>query len=626
MPINSEIKQGTKIKPVPKPKPEIGVDTSQDFTKDLIDAVEAGYANLSDLDSFSIKAQTREQLYTLIDAMVQDGRVSAVLETYAEDITAPNNQGDIIWVESENSSIRDYVSYLLKSLEVNKNIFSWTYNLLKYGDVYLELFTEKDVDEENTKVGNKKGVSKPLNEDIKINISNPNNKLINYVEMVNNPAEMFELTKFGQTVSYIKAPVAITNVSNASSVWDNYMTYKMRNTDVLVYDSLKFVHGYLSTDNASRVPEEVRLFDNDKDYDNDENYDAYKIKKGQSILFNNFKIWRELSLLEDSILLNRLTRSGYINFLLVEVGDMPKDRVQLTLQGLKDKIEQKTALNSGKSMQEYTNPGPINNVIYLPTRNGVGNVSSFTLGGDVDPKQLTDLNWFLNGFYGNFRVPKQYFSETDDSTGFNGGTSLTIISSRYAKTIVRYQNAVKQFITDLINVFLVKRGLVGYINKFKICMQAPTTQEEIDRRDAEKSQLDLIQNVTAQFSNLFTLEPSQAIAQAKVLKTMLSNTVSYSGILTILDELILKWEQEEKEKIENEEEGTQEQQEVVNEVPPSEENIEERNTPTTMDFEEEETVEEEPVETSEEEEVESENSENSYLPSFDELNVNGTEL
>ena len=68
------------------------------------------------------------------------------------------------------------------------------------------------------------------------------------------------------------------------------MTYKMRNTDVLVYDSLKFVHGYLSTDNASRVPEEVRLFDNDKDYDNDENYDSYKIKKGQSILFNNFKI------------------------------------------------------------------------------------------------------------------------------------------------------------------------------------------------------------------------------------------------------------------------------------------------------------------------------------------------
>lgn len=625
MPINSEIKQGTKIKPIPKPKPKIGVDTSQDFTKDLIDAIEAGYANLSDLDSFSVKAQTREQLYTLIDAMVQDGRVSAVLETYVEDITAPNNQGDIIWVESENSSIRDFVSYLLKSLEVNKNIFSWTYNLLKYGDVYLELFTEKDIDDENTKVGSKKGVLKPLNEDIKINISNPNNKLINYVEMVNNPAEMFELTKFGQTVSYIKAPVAITNVSNASSVWDNYMTYKMRNTDVLVYDSLKFVHGYLSADNASRVPEEVRLFDNDKDYDNDENYDSYKIKKGQSILFNNFKIWRELSLLEDSILLNRLTRSGYINFLLVEVGDMPKDRVQLTLQGLKDKIEQKTALNSGKSMQEYTNPGPINNVIYLPTRNGVGNVSSFTLGGDVDPKQLTDLNWFLNSFYGNFRVPKQYFSETDDSTGFNGGTSLTIISSRYAKTIVRYQNTVKQFITDLINVFLIKRGLVGYINKFKICMQAPTTQEEIDRRDAEKSQLDLIQNVTAQFSNLFTLEPSQAIAQAKVLKTMLSNTVSYSGILTILDELILKWEQEEKEKKENEEEGTQEQQEVNNEAPSSEENIKERNTPTTMDFEEE-TVEEEPVETSEEEEVESENSENSYLPSFDELNINGTDL
>nr|DAE27130.1 MAG TPA: portal vertex protein [virus sp. ctnRj46] len=39
--------------------------------------------------------------------------------------------------------------------------------------------------------------------------------------------------------------------------------------------------------------------------------------------------------------------------------------------------------------------------------------------------------------YGALRVPKQFMGFTDDATGFNGGTSLTIISSRYAKMIKR---------------------------------------------------------------------------------------------------------------------------------------------------------------------------------------------
>jgi len=34
-------------------------------------------------------------------------------------------------------------------------------------------------------------------------------------------------------------------------------------------------------------------------------------------------------------------------------------------------------------------------------------------------------------------VPKQYIGDTDDATGFNGGTALSIISNRYAKMIKR---------------------------------------------------------------------------------------------------------------------------------------------------------------------------------------------
>ena len=91
-------------------------------------------------------------------------------------------------------------------------------------------------------------------------------------------------------------------------------------------------------------------------------------------------------------------------------------------------------------MTEYTNPGPIENNIYVPTHEGIGAISTSQIGGDVDVKSLADLSYYQDKLFGNLRVPKQYFGVTDDAAGFNGGSSLSIISSRYGKMIKRIQN------------------------------------------------------------------------------------------------------------------------------------------------------------------------------------------
>ena len=38
-------------------------------------------------------------------------------------------------------------------------------------------------------------------------------------------------------------------------------------------------------------------------------------------------------------------------------------------------------------------------------------------------------------------------------------------------------------VTDIINLFLIDRGMTNYVNKFKVRMQTPVTQEEIDKRE-----------------------------------------------------------------------------------------------------------------------------------------------
>jgi hypothetical protein len=71
---------------------------------------------------------------------------------------------------------------------------------------------------------------------------------------------------------------------------------------------------------------------------------------------------------------------------------MPKTQVQATLRRVKELFEQKSALNVGEAMSEYNNPGPIENNIFTATHNGQGAITINSIGGDIDVKNLADLD------------------------------------------------------------------------------------------------------------------------------------------------------------------------------------------------------------------------------------------
>ena len=357
------------------------------------------------------------------------------------------------------------------------------------------------------------------------------------MEMVTNPAEMFEVTKFGKTVGYVKAPVRDT-LQKKDILSLNQFQYKFKKGDITIFPATEFVHASLE-DNTSRTEEIINIFIEQNDYDKEENAHVYKVRRGQSVLADVFKVWRELNLLENSVLLYRVTKSSRVRLVNVEVGDMPKENVTKTLMGIKRMIEQKAAIKEGSSMTEYNNAGPIENTVYVPTHGGVGNITTSEIGGDVDVKSLADLDYYTNKLYGQLRVPKQYFSQTDDSTGFNGGTSLSIISSRYAKMIKRIQNTIIQALTDAINLMLLDKGLESYVNEFTIHMLPPTTQEEIDRRDSLSSKVGIINDIMNMLGDI-----DDVTVRLKILKNMLANVVTDPEVINELQDYIEKLENE----------------------------------------------------------------------------------
>lgn len=170
--------------------------------------------------------------------MAQDSSISAVLETYAEDVVQANDAGKVVWVESDDAKVLEYTSWLVDTLNIDKHIYKWAYCIVTYGDVYVRLYRKSDVaddvifknnshnrnlNEAKEKSSTKEGDTKLLSEAIQLRLYESSDKYIPYVKMVDNPAEVFDLQRFGKTYGYIKAPVNVMEHIN-----DEYYTYLTR--------------------------------------------------------------------------------------------------------------------------------------------------------------------------------------------------------------------------------------------------------------------------------------------------------------------------------------------------------------------------------------------------------------
>ena len=511
----------------------LDIDTKNILADNIIEAGLNRTLDMAALENFTSISNARDQIYQLIDTMSQDSSVAAILRTYTEDVCEPADNGHVIWCEANDPKISKFINYILNIMNADKNMYSWTYSLLKYGDVYLRLYRESDYKDElfvadnidqaysarnvlNESYENKKENSKNLDEAVRLNMHAASDPYSYYVELVDDPGTMFELTKFGKTYGYISVPNSTSGLDTTTTFSGASMTgtynFRMKSTDVDVYQADDFVHACLE-DNFTRFPETVDLFLSG----DEEKTQSYNVRRGKSLLYDSYKIWREKALLENAALLNRITRSSIVRKIGVEVGDMPKEQVQQTLRRVKDMMEQKSAINVGNSMSEYNNPGPIENNIYFATHGGQGNITVEAVGGDVEVKNLADLDWWNNKFYSSYGIPKQYFGWTDDGAGFNGGTSLTILSSVYAKGVKRVQNAMIQALTDAINLFLLNKGYKSYLNNFTLKMKAPITQEEIDYRTGLTNKINAISSIQGLFTDI-----EDKPRRLRILKTLLA--------------------------------------------------------------------------------------------------------
>lgn len=490
------------------------VDKKDEFVEQVQNS---DYQITNQLNDFRTLAEDRQSQYDAYDEMSNDPIIAAALEIYADDATAYDEQGRIIWVESDDDKIAAAGNRLLDIMEIPERAWKHIYLACKYGDYYLKLYRKNDPESEDIIDQSQMTATVRVVNDVRQdNLIYPYDE---YVEDVPDPSTIFDLRKKGKTSGFIEVTRDQLNKSLISSRLTQ--TYSLQ--EVKVYKPDRLIHIVVG-DNLTRYPEEVVINTGDG------KSSIYQVSRGKSILQDVYPVQKELQLLEDSLLLNRLTRSSLIRLLEIEVGDMPKKEINDYLRRIKQLIEQHISMDKTTGQyKSYNSPGPIDNVIYIPVKNGKGSVSINNLGGDVNIRDIADIDYFNNKRSGALKIPRAYLGDDMDGSGLSNGGSLTKLSARYARTIKRIQTSYIRSITNLLNLFFVDKKL-DYVNKFTVRMTSPSTQEDLERNELIQGNIDLIDSIMSLAESL------EGGTQKKILTKLVNDVLKMPEIGKLIEE------------------------------------------------------------------------------------------
>lgn len=448
---------------------------------------------LTDLDQIKQSATALKDRATMYNAMTQlksDAIIGPAIEIYATNATGANADGNVIWavpVNNDETSIlaAKAANDRIREWKLNWRAYSHMIELVTYSNLYLktsEFVTPRNKD-------NSQGV-------INLNQRNPNEHWDVYTDVAVSPAIIYELRHGDEPAAFCVDFSLQDNISEGS--YDKWC--KIKNKPWSVQSSDSVIHIVY---NLSLYPTEIEVEDS-------EGITPYTIYQGDPLFVDAYIPAQILSLLEDAIVANRVTKSALLRILQLEVGDCSPEEERRLLDQLKRQMEHKLAANTNTgTASSYADPGPLEKIVYTVTRDGKGVINLETLGGDVNIRDIVDLDWYKQKITSITDVSPGNLGQSTDEEGTGGATILTQNNIRLYRKIISLQHAYSEGIREAINTYFRKNNLEQYENRFNIRMQPPVGPE-----DETKSELQT--NAVARAGDIINLLDSLGVTDSQV--------------------------------------------------------------------------------------------------------------
>ena len=183
----------------------------------------------------------------------------------------------------------------------------------------------------------------------------------------------------------------------------------------------------------------------------DSNYVPY----GRSMLEGGRKVWKQLTLMEDAMLIHRIMRAPEKRIFKLDIGNIPPAEVDNFMQQTINKMKKAPVID--EKTGDYNLRYNIQNLtedFFLPVRGGDSGTNIESLSG-LSYDAVDDIEYLRNRLMASLRVPKAFLGYEE---GLGSKATLAAEDVRFARTIERIQRIVVSELTKIAVVHLYAQG------------------------------------------------------------------------------------------------------------------------------------------------------------------------
>ena len=375
--------------------------------------------NNTGYSTFAQLQAARIGLFKDYESMESDSIIASALDIYADESTMKSEYGNIIEIHSDNNNIKEILNNLFYDiLNIEFNLWPWVRNMCKYGAFFLFL----DV---NDKYGITNVVPLSAYELVRSEGEDPDNPYY---------------TKF-----YLES----------TDTQHPYFSRGSKKTQI-EFENFQVAHFRLA---------------------NDSNLLPY----GKSMLESARKVWKQVTLMEDAMLIHRVMRAPEKRVFKIDIGNIPPNEVDNYMQRIINKMKKTPFIDEATG--DYNLKFNIQNLtedFFLPVRGGDSGTQIDSMPG-MTYDSTEDLEYLKNRMLAALHVPKAFLGY-EESLGSKA--TLAAEDVRFARTIERIQRILVSELTKIAVVHLYSQGYQdAELVNFDLKLTNPSTiyeQEKIE--------------------------------------------------------------------------------------------------------------------------------------------------
>ena len=179
-------------------------------------------------------------------------------------------------------------------------------------------------------------------------------------------------------------------------------------------------------------------------------------------LHKAIKTLNQLRMIEDSIVIYRLSRAPERRIFYIDVGNLPKVKAEQYLRDVMSRYRNKLVYDSATGeMRDDKKHMSMLEDFWLPRREGGRGTEITTLPGGQNLGELKDVEYFKKKLYNSLNLPPSRL--TDDSKGFNLGKTTEVLRDelKFTKFIGRLRKRFSEMFHDMLKTQLILKGVIS---------------------------------------------------------------------------------------------------------------------------------------------------------------------